>query len=141
MLRHLSKEEVELLAEDPVRPHISFNKRTENGRSVIVLDKDGKVSAVVCTAICNDIPISEDEMFDMADDNGNVYVAYTVWSYGKGSGREIINQLRDNISCMPGLNRMVTLSPLTEMAEKFHLRNGAKFLRKGETCQNFEYEV
>jgi hypothetical protein len=34
----------------------------------------------------------------------------------------------------------VTLSPLTEMAERFHIRNGAVFLRKGTLCQNFEYE-
>jgi hypothetical protein len=39
------------------------------------------------------------------------------------------------------LNRLVTLSPLTEMAEKFHLRNGAKLIQKNETTQNFEYVV
>jgi len=39
------------------------------------------------------------------------------------------------------LRRIVTLSPLTEMAERFHLSNGARFLRKGDSCQNFEYEL
>ena len=39
------------------------------------------------------------------------------------------------------LNRLVTLSPLTEMAEKFHIRNGAKLLQVNETTQNFEYEI
>ena len=38
------------------------------------------------------------------------------------------------------LNRLVTLSPLTEMATKFHLRNGAKLLHINETTQNFEYK-
>ena len=37
------------------------------------------------------------------------------------------------------LNRLVTLSPLTEMAKKFHLRNKAKLFRVNETTQNFEY--
>ena len=37
------------------------------------------------------------------------------------------------------IKRFVTLSPLTEMAEKFHLRNGAELIYKGKTCQNFEY--
>ena len=36
---------------------------------------------------------------------------------------------------------MITLSPLTDMAFKFHSRNGAKLLQKNETTQNFEYEV
>ena len=29
------------------------------------------------------------------------------------------------------LNRLVTLSPLTDMATKFHERNGAKLIQKG----------
>ena len=39
------------------------------------------------------------------------------------------------------LNRLVTLSPLTEMASRFHTRNGAKLLQVNETTQNFEYQV
>ena len=39
------------------------------------------------------------------------------------------------------LNRLVTLSPLTEMATKFHSKNGAKLLQINETTQNFEYQI
>ena len=39
------------------------------------------------------------------------------------------------------LNRLITLSPLTEMATKFHSKNGAKLLKVNENTQNFEYEV
>ena len=39
------------------------------------------------------------------------------------------------------LNRLVTLSPLTEMATSFHTRNGAKLIQINETTQNFEYKV
>ena len=39
------------------------------------------------------------------------------------------------------LNRLVTLSPLTDMARKFHLRNGAKELQVNKTSQNFEYTI
>ncbi len=39
------------------------------------------------------------------------------------------------------LNRLVTLSPLTDMARKFHLKNGAKEISINEETQNFEYEV
>ena len=40
-----------------------------------------------------------------------------------------------------GIKRFVTLSPLTEMAERFHIRNGATLLAKGNECQNFEYTL
>ena len=39
------------------------------------------------------------------------------------------------------INRLVTLSPLTEMAERFHIKNGAKKLQVNETTQNFEYDI
>ena len=38
------------------------------------------------------------------------------------------------------LNRLVTLSPLTEMAKKFHLRNKAELISVNEKTQNFEYK-
>ena len=40
---------------------------------------------------------------------------------------------------MPHIKRFVTLSPKTEMAKKFHLRNGATELQENETTVNFEY--
>ena len=39
------------------------------------------------------------------------------------------------------LNRLVTLSPLTDMARNFHLKNGAKELQVNEKSQNFEYDI
>ena len=39
------------------------------------------------------------------------------------------------------LHRLVTLSPLTDMARNFHLKNGAKELQVNETSQNFEYDI
>ena len=141
MLRSLKAEEKDLILEDPVRPHIPYEKRFENGRNIIVLEENNTVSAIVCVALTNAIPITEQEMFDMADPNGDICIAYTVWSYSKGAGRRIINQLRDNAQELGALNRMVTLSPLTEMAERFHISNGATLLRRGEQCQNFEYPL
>ena len=141
MLRNITFNERDLITEDPVRPHIPFEKRIGNGRSIAVLENDNRVGAIVCYALCKDVPLSEQEMFELSDPEGDVCVAYTVWSYSKGAGRTIINELRDNAQEMYALNRIVTLSPLTEMAERFHLSNGAKFLRKGDSCQNFEYEL
>ena len=39
------------------------------------------------------------------------------------------------------MNRLVTLSPLTDMARNFHLKNGAKELQVNEKSQNFEYDI
>jgi len=128
--------------DDPVRPHLPMHWRTINGREVYCLEDDevGVARAVVCVAYTKGVAITEQELNNT--DNPDTAMFYTVWSYDKGAGREIIFSTADVIKReKPHIKRFCTLSPLTEMAEKFHLRNGAKFLRKGETCQNFEYEL
>jgi hypothetical protein len=62
-------------------------------------------------------------------------IFYTVWSYEKGYGRLILNELLQLLQT----KRYVTLSPKTEMAKNFHLRNGAKLLANNKTSYNFEY--
>ena len=39
------------------------------------------------------------------------------------------------------IKRVITLSPLTETAKRFHLKNGAKQLQVNEMTQNFEYNI
>jgi hypothetical protein len=70
---------------------------------------------------------------------GTIAVPYTVWSYQKGAGREIINQVLSLMENHETVTRVVTLSPLTDMARKFHLRNNAIQLQVNETTANFEY--
>jgi len=53
----------------------------------------------------------------------------------------IVKEVFKNIKKSNHLNRLVTLSPLTEMATNFHERNGAKLIQINETTQNFEYKV
>ena len=53
----------------------------------------------------------------------------------------IVKEVFKKIKRSNHLNRLITLSPLTEMATKFHSKNGAKLLRVNENTQNFEYEV
>lgn len=139
-LRSMKLNERHLLADDPVRPHIKVEERFGNGRNVVVLEENGTISAIVCTALTNKVPVDEQEMNEFASSTGPILVAYTVWSYSKGAGRTIINLLRDS-AIEEHCDRLVTLSPLTEMAEKFHLRNGATLIGKHNTCQNFEYEL
>ena len=70
--------------------------------------------------------------------DGNIAVPYTVWSYQRGAGKEIINQALSFMRAN-NISRVVTLSPLTEMAKRFHLRNNAIELQVNETTANFEY--
>ena len=70
---------------------------------------------------------------------GHIAVFYTVWSYSKGAGREVVNTVAKKLHESGRATRFVTLSPLTAMAERFHIRNGAELLEKHSSCQNFEY--
>ena len=130
-----------LILDDPVRPHIPLEWRLEAGREVYCLEdsQTGTPRAVLCVAYTDDVALTEQEL-DRAE-NPNTAMFYTVWSYDRGAGREIIFSTADVIRReKPHIRRYCTLSPLTEMAERFHTRNGAQFLQKGETCQNFEYK-
>jgi hypothetical protein len=135
-----------LFKDDPVRPHLTASFRTSPGReSFMLVDDDDNIRAVVCCAYTNQVPLTEQEldMWSQAacqdEQHGHIAVFYTVWSYDKGAGRDIIFAARDFVRDVRGCRRFVTLSPLTEMAEKFHTRNGAVLLERGDTCQNFEY--
>ena len=60
----------------------------------------------------------------------------------KGGGKLIVNEVFKEIKKTNHLNRLVTLSPLTDMARNFHLRNGATFeLQVNDETQNFEYKI
>ena len=147
MLRTIKNGEEHLIANDPVRPHIPFEQRVGNGKEIYVLENDftGDIDAVICVAYTMEVPTNEYDLELLSQQacqekqHGDIAVFYTVWSYSKGSGREIVNQTAEFIKENKPVTRFVTLSPLTEMARKFHLSNGAKFLAKHLDCQNFEY--
>lgn len=142
MLLKLKNKEVEnIIKDDPVRPHISAKWRTMSGREVYGLyDELGEhLRAVICVAYTDEVPTCERDMGWVGTD---IAVFYTVWSYDKGAGRDIVFAVAKHIKqTNPDVKRFVTLSPLTEMAKRFHLKNGAKFLQKHIDCQNFEYEL
>ena len=131
----------EVVADDPVRPHIPAEWRTTGGREVYGLFEDESAEilrAVICVAYTNEVPTNESEMDRRGTD---VAVFYTVWSYDRGAGRDIVLSVAEHIKNTTFVKRYVTLSPLTEMAERFHLRNGAELIGKYDECQNFEYTV
>ena len=140
------------IEEDPVRPELDNNFRTGYGRKIYGVEYQGEIHAVMCFAYTNKIPKSVDELEKLSTDSflqtamrdqsgGQIAVAYTVWSKKKGGGKLIVKEVFKKIKKSNHLNRLVTLSPLTDMATKFHERNGAKLIQINETTQNFEYKV
>ncbi len=140
-------------SEDPVRPELDLAFRQAYGRKIFGLkDSEGDVAAIMCFAFTNEVPKTVEEMDILSKDaamqathragiQGDIAIAYTVWARKKGGGREIVNEVYKMIKESNHLNRLVTLSPLTDMARNFHLKNGAKELQVNETTQNFEYDI
>ena len=138
--------------EDPVRPELDNDFRISYGRKIYGVKYKGEIQAVMCFAFTNDIPKTVKELDLMSKDAflqsahrdqkvGKIAIAYTVWSKKKGGGKLIVKEVFKLIKKSNHLNRLVTLSPLTEMARKFHLSNGAIEIQVNNETQNFEYKL
>ena len=106
----------------------------------------------MCFAFTNEVPTTVEEMNVLSKDacmqavhragvQGNIAIAYTVWAKKKGGGKHMVNEVYKMVKQSNHINRLVTLSPLTEMAERFHIKNGAKKLQVNETTQNFALDL
>ena len=138
--------------EDPVRPELDIKFRTSYGRKIFGVKYKKEICAIMCFGYTNEIPKNVEELDLMTRDAhlqstlrdknvGKIAIAYTVWSKKKGGGKLIVREVFKKIKKSNHLNRLVTLSPLTDLARKFHLRNGATELQVNEESQNFEYKI
>ena len=136
--------------EDPVRPELDNEFRTSYGRKIYGVKYKNEIYAIMCFAFTNKIPKSVQELDNLSKDAflqsalrdqkvGQIAIAYTVWAKKKGGGKLIVREVFKMIKKSNHLDRLVTLSPLTDMATNFHLRNKAKLISVNETTQNFEY--
>ena len=134
------------VSEDPVRPELTLGFRILHGRKIFGLQYENEIEAIICIALCPEVPFTVREMDYMSQaanqdgQRGEIVVAYTVWSRKRGAGREIVNKLAE-WSRKYNFKRLVTLSPLTPMATHFHISNGAKQIHINEETQNFEYKL
>ena len=127
---------------DPVRPELGVSFKSAPGRTVYGLKaEDGSYVAFCCVARTSRVPADIMELSGFTSLAGDILVPYTVWSLQKGAGRAIIKQLLNTVCQSSLAQRVVTLSPLTEMARKFHLRNGATEVSRNIATANFEYPV
>jgi len=138
--------------EDPVRPELNNEFRTSFGRKIFGVKYKNEICAIMCFGFTNHIPKTVKEFDLMTKDAylqstlrdqkvGKIAIAYTLWSKKKGGGKLIVKEVFKKIKKSNHLNRLITLSPLTEMARTFHLKNGAIELQVNEETQNFEYKI
>jgi len=126
------------LLEDPVRPQIPTEQRVGTNRDIFVLHDQDRVDAITCVSYQSLVPEREAELFQPGD--ATIAVFYTIWSYRAGAGRELILNSVDRIrQDHPSIKRFVTLSPKTDMARRFHLRNGAIICQENQDTINYEY--
>jgi hypothetical protein len=129
-----------LLTEDPVRPHIPQLERVGEHKDIFVHRNEiDVITAITCVSYLDFVPASESELFIKCE-SPTVAVFYTIWSYAPGAGRalifEAVKHIKENNS---NIKRFATLSPKTELANKFHIRNGAIIFRENNNTINYEY--
>ena len=138
---------VDLFKDDPVRPNLNPKFRLTENRVNFLLTQDfTKPCAIICVAFTKDIPKTEKQLemysINKLSVNYDKAIFYTIWSYSKGSGKDILFNtvfwLKKN---KPGIKRYITMSPKTEMARNFHLKNGAYELKSNRETINFEYII
>ena len=128
------------LKDDPVRPEIPAEFRVAVNRFVLALVED-QIRAMVCVSLQDSVPAGVEEL-GYAGDAVDTAIFYTIWSYAPGAGTELLLSAVDNIrEQYPAIKRFVTLSPRTEMARRFHIKNGAVVFRENADTVNYEYLI
>ena len=129
-----------LIKDDPVRPEIPMTDRVNENSRIYVLKNGDKTEAVTCVKFLSAIPAAVEDMVGVVE-SATTAVFYTIWSYAAGAGRTLIQEAQKSIEAeFPGIQTYVTLSPKTEMARKFHLKNGAGIYRENSTTINYIYK-
>jgi hypothetical protein len=130
---------VRVIKDDPVRPHIPLDQRINDAAEILILKAGEEILAATCMQWLSEIPENENDLVEMGHTK-DVAVFYTIWSYSPGAGASLLQEAAKWLkSEFKDLKAIVTLSPQTEMARKFHHKNGAKTLRENETSVNYEY--
>jgi hypothetical protein len=141
IIRDLQDQLLDLIKDDPVRPELAREFRVNETSRIFVLKDDdtNEPMAVTCVKFLGQIPESVEDLSRAALQT-NTAVFYTIWSYAQGAGRELITQARSNIEqTHPEVKTFVTLSPKTEMAQRFHHKNGAVTFRENADSVNYLY--
>jgi len=160
---------IEYMKDDPVRPELFEDNslRFRNNFHVfadIDIEEGGGhvvVNAILCAVIspfvlqCEELLRDlgsnpeearqmQEHMRELLDDANlaTIFTPYSMWSYKKGSGKRLINQLLEYIPIgFPKVTHVITMSPPTRMAMEFHINNGALLLSPNAETINYEYNL
>jgi hypothetical protein len=125
--------------DDPVRPEIPTDFRVMDGRFIATLVDGERPAAMVCISLHDFVPQSVEDL-SITSSQPTTAVFYTIWSYKAGSGALLLRQVLPELQTRyTTLNTFVTLSPKTEMAKRFHLKNGAVVFRENRDTINYDY--
>ena len=156
----LSTQELQpYIKDDVVRPNIPIYIKVGPGKKTFALKEGEKILAIMCVSYGYATPINEEQLQKGTGDNLHNYsispldktnffiTPYALWSYAPGMGSELLKQFiasikesysTINASLWP---RIVTMSPKTPVATKFHLKHGAKLISENEESNSFEYFI
>jgi hypothetical protein len=141
IINSLDDSYISLFKDDPVRPEISSKFRCQEGSnsSFVLLDStSSRVRAVICCAFKSQVPSSIDELLNSS--SGSKAVFYTVWSYDRGAGSEIVQSVPSFIrSRFSGVDEFYTFSPKGQSVRNFHLGLGASIYRENLDSVNYSY--
>ena len=136
----ITEEIVGLLKDDPVRPEIPVTQRINSNSRIYMLKEGDQTQAITCVKFLDAVPAAVEDLVDLAG-CATTAVFYTIWSYAAGAGRSLIIEAQKSIEQeFPDIQTYVTLIPKTEMARRFHLRNGARELRENTNTINYIYK-
>lgn len=132
---------ISYIKDDPVRPELSAEFRVHDNRFIATLLEGENPCSMVCVSLHDFIPASVEELH-IVTAVPTIAVFYTIWSYKAGSGAAL---LRECVKCIKekyvDVNTFVTLSPKTELARRFHIKNGAIIFRENSDTINYQYSV
>lgn len=112
--------------------------RSFGNRKVWYIGSEERPDAIVCVAFTRVLP----EYYQDLLDSGDILTCYTLWSYRKGAGTDLIEAVRNHVlENHKTVTRLVTMSPKTEMARNFHFKNGAFMARENKLTINYEYPL
>lgn len=125
-----------------MRPEIPKEYRVSDGRMVAALaEKEDEPDAMVCVSFHDFVPEDVKDL-DKTAQVPTTAIFYTIWSYKSGKGQELLRAAVKGIQEQyPSVTRFVTLSPKTNLARRFHLKNGAIVFRENVETVNYEYQI
>jgi hypothetical protein len=127
------------IADDPVRPEIPAEFRVQDNRFIATLLVDEQPTAMVCISLHDFVPQTVEDLAKTSQ-TPTTCAFYTIWSYRPGSGAELLKRVLPELRAKyPTLTTFVTLSPKTELARRFHLKNGAVVFRENTDTINYCY--